>query len=461
MHGILCLILGYQVYYEEYLHYETNIENRRIIVMSNIGVVGIQWGDEGKGKIIDILSGFADVIVRFQGGANAGHTIVVGGKKVILHLIPSGILHEGKYCIIGNGVVLDPGVLEQEMSELKSIGYMKDDKKFMISGLAHVIMPYHKKLDALKESKGKKKIGTTGRGIGPAYEDKVSRLGIRVIDLLDKRVFSEKVKQNLEIKNFIIKKYYKDEGFKARDVIKGFDGYRKLLKKYTADTTEFLHKSIEKGKKILFEGAQGTYLDIDHGTYPYVTSSNTVSGNIASGSGAPPTSVDYILGICKAYTTRVGEGPFPTELSDETGERIRKIGGEYGATTGRPRRCGWFDAVIVRRALKLNGAKGLCMMKLDVLDEFEKIRICVRYKIGKKFYSEPPMATKAYYDCEPVYEDIDGWNRSTKGITKYDDLPLNARKYLRRLEEVAGVNIDIISTGPERESTIILKNPFE
>jgi len=338
---------------------------------------------------------------------------------------------------------------------------MKDDKKFMISGLTHIIMPYHKKLDALKESKGKNRIGTTGRGIGPAYEDKVSRLGIRVIDLLDKRVFSDRVKQNLEIKNFIIKKYYKDEGFKARDVIKGFEGYRKLLRKYATDTTGFLHSSMEKGKKILFEGAQGTYLDIDHGTYPFVTSSNTVSGNIASGSGAPLTSVDYIIGICKAYTTRVGEGPFPTELMDEIGDMMREVGGEFGATTGRPRRCGWFDAVIVKRALRLNGVKGLCMMKLDVLDDFEKIKVCVKYKIGKKLYTEPPMATKSYYDCEPVYEEIDGWKKSTRGATRYEDLPVNAKKYLKRLEELVGVKIDIVSTGPERESTIILKNPFE
>ena len=426
--------------------------------MSNVGVVGIQWGDEGKGKIIDILSEYADVIVRFQGGANAGHTIVVGGKKVILHLIPSGILHEKKYCIIGNGVVLDPGILEQEINDLKSIGYIKDDKRLMISGLTHIIMPYHKKLDMLRESKKKNKIGTTGRGIGPAYEDKVSRMGIRVIDLLDKKMFSDMVKENLEIKNFIIKKYYKDQPFKAREIIKSYEVYRKLLKKYTTDTTQFIHKCQQEGKKMLFEGAQGTYLDVDHGTYPFVTSSNTVSGNIFSGSGAPPTSVGYILGICKAYTTRVGEGPFPTELSDETGERIRKIGGEYGATTNRPRRCGWFDAVIVRRALKLNG---LCMMKLDVLDEFDKIRVCTKYKLGNRFLTDPPMATTSYPKCEPVYEDIDGWNSPTRGITSYGDLPLNARKYLKRLEEIVGVNIDIISTGPERESTIVLKNPFE
>lgn len=427
--------------------------------MPNVGVVGVQWGDEGKGKIIDMLSGFADIIVRFQGGANAGHTIVADGRKVILHLVPSGILHEGKYCIIGNGVVLDPEVLDKEISEVKSLGFLKDDKKLMVSGLAHLIMPYHKKLDVLKESKGKK-IGTTGRGIGPAYEDKVSRMGIRVIDLLDKRVFSEKVKENLEIKNFLIKKYYKDEPFKAREIIKSYAGYRKLLRKYSADTVSFLHKKVEGDKKILFEGAQGTYLDIDHGTYPYVTSSNTISGNIASGTGVPPTSINYILGICKVYTTRVGEGPFPTELLDETGDKIREIGGEYGATTGRPRRCGWFDAVIAKRAIKLNGVKGLAIMKLDVLDGFEKIKICVRYKTGGKFYTEPPMSLSAYYESEPVYEEMEGWKTSTKGIKKYEDLPLNAKNYLKRLEELIQVKIDIVSTGPERENTILLKNPF-
>ncbi len=428
--------------------------------MSNVGVVGVQWGDEGKGKIIDILSNFADVVVRFQGGANAGHTIVAGGEKVILHLIPSGILHEGKYCIVGNGVVLDPEVFEKEVRELKALGYIKDDKTLMVSGLAHLIMPYHKKLDMLKESRGKKKIGTTGRGIGPAYEDKVSRMGIRVIDLLDKKVFSEKVKQNLENKNFIIKRYYKDEGFRPRDVIKSYDNYRKLLRKYTTDTVHFLHKSIDEGKTILFEGAQGTYLDIDHGTYPYVTSSNTVSGNISAGAGVPPTSIGYILGICKAYTTRVGEGPFPTELLGKEGDKIRKIGAEYGATTGRPRRCGWFDAVIVKRAIKLNGIKGLCIMKLDVLDSFETIKICVGYRIGKRLHTEPPMSVGDYYKCEPVYEEMDGWKASIKDSKKYEELPLNAKKYLKRLEELLGVVIDIISMGPERESTIILKNPF-
>jgi adenylosuccinate synthase len=429
--------------------------------MPNVGVVGVQWGDEGKGKIIDIMSSYADVIVRFQGGANAGHTIVAEGRRIILHLIPSGILHEGKYCIIGNGVVLDPEVFEKEVIELKELGFIKDDKKLLVSGLAHVIMPYHKKLDALRESKGKRKIGTTGRGIGPAYEDKISRMGIRVIDLLDKKVFSEKVKQNLEIKNFMIKKYYKDEGFQARKIIKEFGEYRKLLKRYTVDSTAFLHKSIEQKKAILFEGAQGTYLDIDHGTYPYVTSSNTVSGNMFSGSGAPPTSIDYILGICKAYTTRVGEGPFPTELFGEEGELIRKIGDEYGATTGRPRRCGWFDAVIVKRAVKTNGIKGLSMMKLDVLDTFDKIKICVKYRIGKRSFTQPPMSLDDLSRCEPLYEEMDGWETSTRGITKYENLPLKARRYLQRLSELVEARIDVVSTGPERESTIILNNPFE
>jgi adenylosuccinate synthase len=428
--------------------------------MPNVGVVGVQWGDEGKGKIIDLLSGFADIIVRFQGGANAGHTIVANDKKVVLHLVPSGILHEGKYCIIGNGVVLDPEVLEKEIVEVKSLGHMKNDKKFMVSGLTHIIMPYHKKLDALRESKGKNKIGTTGRGIGPAYEDKVSRMGIRVVDLLDKKVFSEKVKQNLEIKNFMIKKYYKDEPFKAREIIKSYDGYRKLLKKYCADTTSFLHKNIEGRKKILFEGAQGTYLDVDHGTYPYVTSSNTVSGNIASGTGVPPTAIDYVLGICKAYTTRVGEGPFPTELSDETGDRIREIGGEFGATTGRPRRCGWFDVVIAKRAVRLNGIKGIALMKLDVLDEFDRIKICTGYRLGGRLCTEPPMSADAYDKSEPVYEEMDGWKTPIKGIKRFEDLPANAKSYMKKLEELVQVRIDIVSTGPERENTLVLNNPF-
>jgi len=429
-------------------------------IMPNIGIIGLQWGDEGKGKVIDLLSKDADIVVRYQGGANAGHTIVVQKEKIILHLVPSGILHESKYCIIGNGVVLDPTVLEKEISELKARGFIKDDKRLMVSGLAHLIMPYHKKLDMLRESKGKKRIGTTGRGIGPAYEDKISRMGIRVIDFMDTDVFKEKLKQNLEIKNFIIEKYYGDEGFKEKDIIKQYTPYRKLLRKYVADTADFLHKSIKEHKKILFEGAQGTFLDIDHGTYPYVTSSNTVAGNIASGSGVPPTCIDSILGICKAYTTRVGEGPFPTELKDEIGERIREVGKEYGSTTGRPRRCGWFDAVMVKRAIRLNGINGLCLMKLDVFDNFKKIFICTEYEINGKKYDVPPMSSYELNKCTPVYEEMPGWRGSVIGISEYKKLPQNAKRYIARLEELLGVRIDIISTGPDRDSTIVLKNPF-
>ncbi|MCX8022429.1 MAG: adenylosuccinate synthase [Syntrophorhabdaceae bacterium] len=428
--------------------------------MPGLGVVGIQWGDEGKGKIIDMLSRYADVVVRFQGGANAGHTIVAEGKKVILHLVPSGALHEKKYCIIGNGVVLDPEVLKREIEELKSLGFLKDDRRLMVSGLAHLIMPYHKKLDVLKESKGSKKIGTTGRGIGPAYEDKMGRMGIRVVDLLDKKVFKERVKENLELKNFLIKRYYKEEPFKIREIIKAYDVYRKFLKRYAKDTSAFLHRCIEKDMDILFEGAQGTYLDIDHGTYPYVTSSNTVSGNIASGAGVPPSSINYILGVCKAYTTRVGEGPFPTELFDDTGKRIREIGGEFGATTGRPRRCGWFDAVIAKRAIRLNGVNGLAIMKLDVLDGFEKIMVCTKYRMRGRIIDEPPMGIEEYRECVPVYEEMEGWRSSIRGIKSFEELPVNAKNYLRRLEELLQTKIDIISTGPERENTILINLYF-
>jgi adenylosuccinate synthase len=428
--------------------------------MGNVGVVGLQWGDEGKGKVIDLLSRYADIVVRYQGGANAGHTIVVQGRKVILHLIPSGALHEATYCVIGNGVVLDPEVFAQEVNELKGLGFIKDDKKLLLSGLTHLIMPYHKKLDALRESKSQKRIGTTGRGIGPAYEDKVARTGIRVIDFLDKKLFSEKVRQNLEVKNFLIKRFYKDEPFKARDVIAAFEPYRGLLRRYVADTVHFINKNIDAGKTILFEGAQGTHLDIDHGTYPFVTSSNTVVGNISPGSGAPPSCVGYVLGICKAYATRVGEGPFPTELEGEEGRLMRDVGAEYGSTTGRPRRCGWFDAVMTRRSVKVNGVKGLAVMKMDVLDTFDKIMICTKYRRGKRFYTEPFMRLEDYYEAEPVYEEMEGWRTPLTGIRRYEDLPPKAKRYLERLADLLGVEVAIVSTGPDREQTMVLRNPF-
>lgn len=428
--------------------------------MPNAAVVGLQWGDEGKGKIIDMLSRHADIIVRYQGGANAGHTIVVGGKKMVLHLIPSGMLHENKYCVIGNGVVLDPAVLKEEVRELKEQGYMKDDKRLLISAQTHLIMPYHKKLDALRESGAAKKIGTTGRGIGPAYEDRASRIGIRVVDFLDKRIFAERVRENLKVKNFLIKRYYKDTPLKAREIIAEYAQYRPLLKKYVEDTSLFINDHLRRGRSILFEGAQGTFLDIDHGTYPFVTSSNTVIGHSACGSGVSPSSIGYVLGICKAYATRVGEGPFPTELFGAAGEVIREKGGEYGATTGRPRRCGWFDAVSARRAVMLNGASGLAVMKLDVLDGFETIDICVKYRIGRKTYADAPLALHDLSTCEPLYETLEGWTGSVKDVREYEQLPEGAKRYLRRIEELVGVPISLISTGADRESTIVVRNPF-
>jgi adenylosuccinate synthase len=428
--------------------------------MPNVVAVGLQWGDEGKGKIIDILSEFADVIVRFQGGANAGHTIVVGEEKIVLHLMPSGILRKDKFCVIGNGVVLDPETLRKEIDELKARGYMKDDARFMISARAHIIMPYHKKLDILREAEKKNKIGTTGRGIGPAYEDRAARTGIRVIDVLDKRTFREKVRENLKVKNFLIKRYYKDEPFKLRDVVEEVGAHRDLLKKYAGDNVLFLHKSLEEGKSILFEGAQGAYLDIDHGTYPFVTSSSTLAGNAASGAGVRASALDYVLGVCKAYTTRVGEGPFPTELNGPEGEAMRTKGGEFGATTGRPRRCGWFDAVLARRSVVMNGAKAIALMKLDVLDEFEMISMCVKYRIGRKLYADPPLAIKDLSICEPIYERMEGWKRSIADVKTFEDLPENAKRYVKRLEELVGVPVTFVSTGARRDRTIVLQNPF-
>jgi adenylosuccinate synthase len=429
--------------------------------MPNVVAVGLQWGDEGKGKIIDILSEHADVVVRFQGGANAGHTIVVGQEKIVLHLMPSGILHKDKYCIIGNGVVLDPATLQEEISGLKAHGYMQNDKFFMISARAHLIMPYHKRLDVLREAEKKNKIGTTGRGIGPAYEDRAARIGIRVIDIIDKRAFREQVRENLKVKNFLIKKYYKDEPFKLRDVVEEVGAYREMLKRYVGDNVQFLRRSMDEGRSILFEGAQGTYLDVDHGTYPFVTSSNTLAGNASCGAGVAPGSIDYALGVCKAYTTRVGEGPFPTELSGTEGELLREKGSEYGATTGRPRRCGWFDAVIVRRAVIMNGIKAVALMKLDVLDDFESINLCVKYRIGRKVYADPPLAMKDLSICEPVYERMDGWSRSLGDVRRFEDLPDNAKRYVKRLEELIGVPVVFISNGPDRKSTISLHNPFK
>ena len=428
----------------------------------NIVVVGAQWGDEGKGKIVDILSEYADVIVRFQGGNNAGHTVVIGEEKFILHLIPSGILHKGKKCIIGNGVVIDPAVLLEEIDTLRLKGQFKDSSDLLISEDAHLIMPYHKRLDAaIERIRGKLKIGTTGRGIGPAYEDKVARCGIRCRDLLKEEVFREKLKHNLLEKNHLLKNLFHGDGFEIQDIYHAYMSYAEKIAGYITDTSLYLDRAIKQGKNILFEGAQGTLLDVDHGTYPFVTSSNTVAGEAATGSGVGPTRIDKVIGISKAYTTRVGEGPFPTELKSEEGERLREQGGEYGATTGRPRRCGWFDAVAVRYAARVNGLDGMILTKLDVLDNLDKIMIGTEYNYNNNILKEFSSDSDILNHCQPVYEIMDGWQEPTSGITKLDKLPKNALKYIKRLEELTGVGIIMVSVGAGRKEAIMIENPFE
>ncbi|MGQ9508739.1 MAG: adenylosuccinate synthase [Thermodesulfobacteriota bacterium] len=426
--------------------------------MACVVIVGTQWGDEGKGKVVDLLTRNAEFVVRFQGGNNAGHTIVLKGEKFIFHLIPSGILYRGKKCIIGNGVVLDPEVLLEEIKELKDRGYFKDDTQLMISEEAHLILPYHRKIDIAREKIFK--IGTTGRGIGPAYEDKVARCGIRVVDLLDEELFREKLEANLIQKNIYLVEVLKEEPFRFSDIFESYLRFRDRIEKYVKDTTRILHQAISKGKHILFEGAQGTLLDLDHGTYPYVTASNTVAGNACAGAGIPPTWIDTILGVAKAYTTRVGEGPFPTELQDELGERIRQRGGEYGATTGRPRRCGWFDAVVVNHSVRINGIREIALTKMDVLNDLERIKICVGYQIDGKILHKVPSNLKALQSVKPIYEEMDGWKGEIRGAKQYKELPLNARRYIKRIEELIQAKVTMISLGSEREETIVLKNPF-
>jgi len=428
----------------------------------NVVIVGAQWGDEGKGKIVDILSEYADVIVRFQGGNNAGHTVVVDHDKFILHLIPSGILHKGKKCIIGNGVVVDPAILLQEIDTLRAKGCFQNDEDLLISEDAHLIMPYHKKLDAVRERiRGKHRIGTTGRGIGPAYEDKVARCGIRCGDLLKEDVFREKLKINLIEKNHLLKNLFHEESFETYDMYYQYMSYAERIGRYIADTGFYLNTAIREGKNILFEGAQGTLLDVDHGTYPFVTSSNTIAGEASTGSGVGPTRIDKVIGISKAYTTRVGEGPFPTELKGEEGVQLREWGGEYGATTGRPRRCGWFDAVAARYAVMVNGLDGMILTKLDVLDNLDKIMICTGYNYNGNIIKDFPSDSITLNNCKPVYEIMDGWKKTTSGITQLADLPKNALAYIKRLEELIGVSIIIISVGAGRKEAIMIENPFE
>jgi adenylosuccinate synthase len=426
-----------------------------------IVIVGTQWGDEGKGKIVDILASSADLIVRFQGGSNAGHTVVIGDKKVILHQIPSGILSPRKKCIIGNGVVLDLEQLLKEISDLKSQGYMKDDNALLISEEAQLVMPYHKKLDVAREkARGKGKIGTTGRGIGPAYEDKVARVGIRLIDIFDPEVFRSKLEQALPEKNWYLTRLG-EEGFDLDAIFQSFREMASKIKKHVANTSLVVNEGFRKKKNVLLEGAQGTMLDIDHGTYPYVTSSNTVAAQACTGSGIGPTMIDRVIGVSKAYTTRVGGGPFPTELTDETGERLREKGGEYGATTGRPRRCGWFDALVVRYAVRVNGIDSIALTKLDVLNGFSTLKICTGYRFRGKTYSEVPSSLRIWQECKPVYEEMDGWSEDISAAREVENLPRNAKRYVREIEKLIGAKIMLVSIGNERKQTILLENPFK
>lgn len=429
--------------------------------MPVVVVVGTQWGDEGKGKVVDLLSSYADFIVRFQGGSNAGHTVVIGGKKIILHQIPSGILSPHKKCIIGNGVVLDLEELLDEIETIKSLGYMQDDSCLFISDEAHLVMPYHKRIDVARELKrGKSRIGTTGRGIGPAYEDKVARVGIRVSDLFDQDVFENKVKLILKEKNWYLSKL----GEKKLSLRKILNKYREIapkIKKYIANTSLIINEGLRKNKNILMEGAQGTMLDVDHGTYPYVTSSNTVAAQACIGSGIGPKMINRVIGISKAYTTRVGSGPFPTELKNGIGERIREKGEEYGATTGRPRRCGWFDAMIVRYAVRVNGIDALVLTKLDVLNNLPVVKICIGYRFNKKIYREFPSDIRFWQECEPIYKEMEGWSEDISAIREFEKLPRNTRRYIKEIEKLTGVKVILISVGNERSQTIMLENPFE
>lgn len=430
--------------------------------MANVAVVGTQWGDEGKGKIVDLYTEGADVIARFQGGNNAGHTLVVKGRKTILHLIPSGILHDNKVCVIGNGVVIDPVVLIQEIEELQKGGLFPPNTKLYISEKAHLIMPYHKRLDVAREaSSTSKKIGTTGRGIGPAYEDKVARTGIRVCDLYDETLLREKLRRSLTEKNFLLTGLYSGKPLAEEEIAVEYRTYAQKIKPYVADVSLILDTEMKKGKKILFEGAQGSHLDVDHGTYPYVTSSNTVAGNASCGSGVGPNAINNVVGICKAYTTRVGEGPFPTELNCEIGKQIQKTGQEFGATTGRPRRCGWLDMVLVRQAVRTSGITALAITKLDVLTGLDKIKICTGYKSKNgEFTHAVPANIDLLTSCRPVYEEFDGWKEDILRARDIAELPANARKYLQRLEELAGARINLVSVGAGREETIIVADPF-
>jgi len=427
----------------------------------NVVVVGTQWGDEGKGKIVDLLTDKAHAVARFQGGHNAGHTLVIDGQKTVLHLIPSGILRDDVMCMIGNGVVLSPTALFKEVDELAEAG-IPVVERLRISESCPLLLEHHVALDVAREkARGKKAIGTTGRGIGPCYEDKVARRGLRVADILDPAMFSEKLEQVMEYHNYALKHYYKTDTVDFQQSLDTNLALAERMAPMVADVTGLLQEYAEGGKQVLFEGAQGTLLDIDHGTYPYVTSSNTSAGAAATGTGVGPRYLDYVLGITKAYTTRVGAGPFPTELSDSVGEHLGTKGHEFGATTGRQRRCGWFDAVALKRSCFNNSITGMCITKLDVLDGLETVKLCIAYRIDGKEVTSPPTGADALEKVEPIYEEMPGWSESTVGVMDKNQLPANALAYLDRIETVTGVPIDIISTGPDRKETIVLRHPFD
>jgi adenylosuccinate synthase len=417
-------------------------------------VVGAQWGDEGKGKIVDLLSDSMEIVARYQGGANAGHTIVIEGKKFVLHLIPSGILQSDVKCVIGNGVVIDPVALMEEIAMLESFGISMQDRLF-ISHKAHLIMPYHKMLDKARESQASAAIGTTGRGIGPAYIDKFSRSGIRIVDLLDRTVFEEKLRANIEEKNTVLKKIYDQEELDINSIIGEYLDFDIKIDPYIKDTTLLLNQAIAEGKSVLMEGAQGALLDVDHGTYPFVTSSNPTSGGACTGLGVPPTKIDSVIGVVKAYTTRVGNGPFPTELHDEMGEQLRRVGAEFGATTGRPRRCGWLDGVALQYSVMINGIDTIALTKLDVLDNVDSIGICTGYEVDGKMLRSFPANVEDLAKVRPQYEFFEGWNSSLAGIKNYDDLPKQAQDYISAIEKIAGAKVGIVSLSPDRADTII------
>ena len=427
--------------------------------MSNVAVVGTQWGDEGKGKIIDLLTENADIVARYQGGNNAGHTVIINDREFPLHLIPSGILHKDKKCIIGNGVVINPKALLAEISELENKGIKVNEDNLYISKSAHVTMPYHIVSETLKEERDRGRIGTTLRGIGPTYVDKAARMGIRMCDLVDPDIFRAKLEENLEQINVLFEKIYGVGGFQVNEIFDEYSGYVEKLRPFVKDTVFMLNKAIDEGVSILFEGAQGTLLDVDHGTYPYVTSSNSTAGGICTGLGIGPTKIDSIIGVVKAYTTRVGEGPFPTELKGDLGNKLRNAGpiGEYGRSTGRPRRCGWFDGVITRYSAMLNGLSCVAVTRLDILDDLDEINVCIAYEYNNRRLEEFPYRSDILQQCKPIYEKLPGWKQSTVDIREYSKLPKNAQKYLNRLSELMNVPIAIVSVGPQRRQTIFIE----